>query len=259
MTAPARPPAAALLLAAGRGSRMRGAVDDKVLAPLAGQPVFAWSLAAFIDAEIVAQFVVVFRDETQRRKLAAIFRRGPARDFPVTWVRGGTERQHSVANALESLPETIAHVYIHDCARPLVHPESLRALAETLARDGAACLAHRVTDTIKRLPAGAPDAVQRRIRTVDRARLWAMETPQAFERLLITEAYRAVHRRKLAMTDDASALELATRRGLTLVENPHPNPKITTPTDLAWAEFLLGQRTEGRSQGSGVARKAPRK
>jgi len=257
MTAPARPPAAALLLAAGRGSRMRGAVDDKVLAPLAGQPVFAWSLEAFVAAAIVDRLVVVFRDEAQRRRLAALFRRSAARHLPVAWVRGGAERQHSVANALESIPESIAHVYIHDCARPLVHPESLRALAGALARDGAACLAHRVTDTIKRLPPGASDAVRRRLRTVDRARLWGMETPQGFERLLITEAYRTVHRRNLLMTDDASALELATRHGVTLVENPHPNPKITTPADLAWAEFLLGQRSAVRSQQSAGPRASP--
>jgi 2-C-methyl-D-erythritol 4-phosphate cytidylyltransferase len=238
-----QPPAAAILLAAGRGSRMRGAVDDKVLAPLAGRPVFAWSLAAFAAAGIVDSYVVVFRDEPQRRRLAAVFRRSEARACKFTWVRGGAERQHSVANALAALPASIAHVYIHDCARPLVHPDSLRTLSAALQRDGAACLAHRVTDTIKRLPPGAPDAVRRRLRTIDRTRLWAMETPQAFARTLITEAYRAVHRRKLAMTDDASALELATRHGVTLVEHPHPNPKLTTPADLAWAEFLLRERS----------------
>jgi hypothetical protein len=107
-----------------------------------------------------------------------------------------------------------------------------------------------VTDTIKRLPAGAPDAVRRRVRTIDRTRLWAMETPQAFDRSLITEAYQTVHRRRLTMTDDASAIELATRHGVTLVENPHPNPKLTTPADIIWAEFLLQQRTATRSQGS---------
>jgi len=250
MTASARPPAAAVLLAAGRGRRMRGAVDDKVLAPLAGRPVFTWSLAAFVAAEIVDAFVVVYRDAAQRRALTAVFRASAARSFPVTWVRGGDERQHSVGHALDSLPASIAHVYIHDCARPLVHAESLRALAGALARDGAACLAHRVTDTIKQLPAGAGDAVKRRLRTVDRTRLWAMETPQAFERLLITYAYRAAHRRRLAMTDDASALELATRRGVTLVENPHPNPKLTTPADLAWAEYLLRHRSKVRRQKS---------
>ncbi|MBE2215699.1 MAG: 2-C-methyl-D-erythritol 4-phosphate cytidylyltransferase [Opitutaceae bacterium] len=254
MTAPRRSPAAAILLAAGRGSRMRGAVDDKVLTPLAGQPVFAWTLAAFVAAGVVERFVTVYRDEAQRRALARVFRSSAARAYPVTWVRGGVERQHSVHHALEALPPEVGQVYIHDCARPLVHPESLRALATALARDAAACLAHRVTDTIKQLPAGATDAVNRRLRTVDRSRLWAMETPQAFARPLIAEAYLAVHRRNLAMTDDASALELATRHGVTLVENPYPNPKLTTPADLAWAEFLLRERSAVSDQRSDARR-----
>lgn len=258
LTNATRPSAAAILLAAGRGSRMRGAVDDKVLVPLAGQPVFAWSLAAFVEAAIADVFVVVYRDEAQRRNLAAIARPYAARGRPLVWVRGGEERQHSVSHALEAVPADVAYIYIHDCARPLVHPESLRALATALARDGAACLAHRVTDTIKQLPPNAGDAVKRRLHTVDRSRLWAMETPQAFSRALITGAYRAVRRRRLAITDDASALELVTRHGVTLVENAHPNPKLTTPADLAWAEFLLRERSavsDQRSAGQPATRR----
>jgi 2-C-methyl-D-erythritol 4-phosphate cytidylyltransferase len=72
-----------------------------------------------------------------------------------------------------------------------------------------------------------------------------METPQAFALPVITAAYREVQRRRLAVTDDAAALELATRRGVTLVENPHANPKITRPSDLAYAEFLLAAGARG--------------
>ena len=221
---------------------MRGAVTDKVLAPLAGEAVFVWSLRAFVASGVVDSLVVVYRDAAQRAALVRLFERSPAASMAVRWVRGGVERQHSVSHALEALAPDARHVFIHDCARPLVHPDSLRQLAAALRRDGAACLAHRVTDTIKRLPDDAPDTVNRRLRTIDRSRLWAMETPQAFERHLIVRAYRSAHRRHLPMTDDASAVELTTRRGVTLVENLHPNPKITAPADLAWAEYLLGQR-----------------
>jgi 2-C-methyl-D-erythritol 4-phosphate cytidylyltransferase len=231
--------AAAILLAAGRGTRMRGAVGDKILAPLAGQAVFSHSIAAFVAAGIVGRFVVVYRDADQRARLVRLYERGPAREWPVTWVRGGRERQDSVGLALARLPGDIEFVFIHDCARPLVHAEMLRALDTALRRDGAACLAHRVTDTIKRLPAGARDPRRRRLRTLERDRLWAMETPQAFARAWIDDAYRGVRRRKLRVTDDAAAIELATRHRVTLVENPHPNPKITQPDDLAFAEFLL--------------------
>ncbi|RME67609.1 MAG: 2-C-methyl-D-erythritol 4-phosphate cytidylyltransferase, partial [Verrucomicrobia bacterium] len=96
-----------------------------------------------------------------------------------------------------------------------------------------------LADTIKRLPPGARDTVRRRLRTIDRDRLRAMETPQAFRRSLIEPAYREIRRRGLTVTDDAAALELVTRHRVTLLENTTPNPKITRPADLAWAEFLL--------------------
>lgn len=230
---------AAILLAGGRGTRMSGAVEDKILAPLAGRPVFSHSLEAFVAAGIVARFVVVYRDAEQRARLVRLFEGSAAREWPVAWVRGGRERQDSVANALTKIPTAVDFVFIHDCARPLVRAETLRELDAAVRRDGAACLAHRVTDTIKQVPAGARDARRRRLRTIERDRLWAMETPQAFARELIVEAYREVRRRKLRITDDASAIELVTRRGVTLVENLHPNQKITQPTDLAFAEFLL--------------------
>jgi 2-C-methyl-D-erythritol 4-phosphate cytidylyltransferase len=130
-------------------------------------------------------------------------------------------------------------VFIHDCARPLVQVDALRRVFDAVQRDGAACLAHRVTDTIKQLPKAVPDARRRRLKTIDRARLWAMETPQAFSLPVIAGAYREIQRRRLVVTDDAAALERVTRRRVTLIENLHPNPKITQPTDLAYAEFLL--------------------
>lgn len=235
---------ALILLAAGRGTRMGGMVEDKVLAPLGGRPVFVHAVEAFMRAGFVSRFVVVYRDATQRAALTRLMERGAAREWPVIWVRGGRERQDSVAHALAALARQPGadFVFIHDCARPLVDAAVLRSVHEAVQRDRAAVLAHRVIDTIKQLPARARDARGRRLKTVDRARLWAMETPQAFARDLITRAYAEVQRRGLRITDDAAALELVTRHGVTLVENPHPNPKITRPADLVFAEFLLAAR-----------------
>ena len=231
--------AAAILLAAGRGSRMAGAVDDKILAAIGRRPVVDFSLEAFVRAGVVRRLVMVYRDATQRAKLIAIVARSAAREWPVRWVRGGRERQDSVANALRALPASTRFVFIHDCARPLVHPDDLRRVGEAVRRDGAACLAYRITDTVKRVPPRAPDAVRRRFRTIDRTRLWAMETPQAFRRTLIARAYAIVKERGLQITDDAAAIELATRHSLTLVESTHPNLKITRPADLAYAAYLV--------------------
>jgi 2-C-methyl-D-erythritol 4-phosphate cytidylyltransferase len=149
-------------------------------------------------------------------------------------VPGGAERQDSVAAALAELPDDISHVFIHDCARPLVRPEQLVALYKIVRREKAVVLAHRVTDTIK------DHRGEGRLRSLERHRLWAMETPQVFSRDLICRAYARVAKRKLSITDDAAAVELL-NQPVALLENPHANPKLTTPADLPYLEFLLAQ------------------
>lgn len=226
----------AILLAAGHGSRMQGTVTDKVLAPLAGRPVFAHSVVAFMTSAIADSYVVVYRDQWQMTELAAY---APT---PSALVRGGRDRQDSVMNALASLPGDVRYVFIHDCARPLIRAEQLVALHKIVRKENAVVLAHRVTDTIKehtlvRSRGGQDDA---RLRTLDRSRLWAMETPQVFARDLIVRAYERVAARDRRVTDDAAAVELL-HHPVALLENPYPNPKITTPADLAYLEFLLSR------------------
>ncbi len=217
---------AAILLAAGSGKRMAGAVADKILAPLAGRPVFAHSVAAFMASSIADFYVVVYRDQAQMMELSEY---APT---PSVLVRGGRQRQESVRNALAALPSDIAYVFIHDCARPMIRPEQLVALHKIVRREQAVVLAHRVTDTIKE---HRDDA---KLRTLDRSRLWAMETPQVFSRELICRAHERVLKKKLSITDDAQAVEQL-GHSIALLENPQPNPKLTRPADLAYLEFLM--------------------
>ena len=225
---------AVIFLAAGSGSRMNGAVNDKILAPLAGRPVFAHSASAFMQSAVADLYVIVYRDQRQMMELSAY---APT---PSLLVHGGRERQDSVINALAALPADIAHVFIHDCARPLIRAEQLVALHKIVRREEAVVLAHRVTDTIKehlvRRSSGGEEHV--RLRTIDRSRLWAMETPQVFARDLISRAYARVQERGLHVTDDAQAVEQLDHP-VALLENPHPNPKLTTPADFKYLEFLL--------------------
>ncbi|MEX2044193.1 MAG: 2-C-methyl-D-erythritol 4-phosphate cytidylyltransferase [Opitutus sp.] len=228
------PRTAAILLAAGSGSRMQGAVNDKVLALLGGRPVFAYSAAAFMESATADLYVVVYRDQRQMLALAA------AAPTPSVLVHGGRERQDSVMNALAALPADIRHVFIHDCARPLIRPDQLVALHKIVRREHAVVLAHRVTDTIKEhlMPPPSRPRGDPRLRTLDRSRLWATETPQVFARDLIVQAYARIRARGLHVTDDAQAVELL-GHPVALLENTHPNPKLTTPADLAHMEFLL--------------------
>lgn len=219
---------AAILLAAGSGRRMDGTVQDKILAPLGGKPLFAYSAAAFYRSAVVDFFVITYRDQKQLVELSSY---APT---PSVFVRGGAERQDSVAAALAELPDDISHVFIHDCARPLVRDEQIVALYKIVRREHAVVLAHRVADTIKEHHG------EGRLHTLDRKRLWAMETPQVFERDLIVKAYARVEERGEQITDDAAAVELL-KHPIALLENPYPNPKLTTPSDLPYLEFLLSQ------------------
>jgi len=205
---------------------MAGSVPDKVLAPVGGRPVFAYSAAAFAASGVADLYVVVYRDRSQMTELSAY---APT---PALLVRGGRERQDSVRAALAALPGDIDYVFIHDCARPLIQPEQLIALHKIVRREQAVVLAHRVTDTIKEHRASG------RLRTIDRSKLWAMETPQVFSKALIDRAYAKVVAKKLIVTDDAAAVEVL-GHPVALLENFQPNLKLTSPADLDHLEFLL--------------------
>jgi 2-C-methyl-D-erythritol 4-phosphate cytidylyltransferase len=220
------PRTAAILLAAGSGQRMNGTVEDKILAPLGGRPLFLHSAKAFAESGVADFYVIVYRDQKQMLELSAY---APT---PALFVPGGAERQDSVAAALAALPPDIGKVFIHDCARPFVRVEQLIALHKIILREDAVVLARRVTDTIKE------HRDEGHLKSLDRSKLWAMETPQVFARDLIVAAYAKVAKKKLRITDDAAAVELL-KHPVALLENTHPNPKLTTPADLPWFEYLL--------------------
>ncbi len=207
---------------------MQGSVADKVLAPLAGRPVFAHCAAAFLASGVADFYVVVYRDHRQMMALSSY---APT---PSLLIQGGRERQESVMNALKALPRDIEHVFIHDCARPMIRPEQLVALHKIVRKERAVVLAHRITDTVKEHSDNA------RLKTLDRSRLWATETPQVFSKDLIVKAYERVVARGLKVTDDAAAVE-GLRHPIALLENSYPNPKLTTPADLEFLEFLSGR------------------
>ncbi len=228
----------AILLAGGSGSRMRGAVQDKILEPILGVPGIVYSVRAFLASGTVDRFVIVRRDDLQRDAILTALAEHGHRDLDIVWAFGGSERRDSVLSGLEAAPAGTELAFIHDSARPLVRPESLRELAAAARQDGGAVLAHKVKDTIKQVPKGTITGAPADQRDLDRSTLWAMETPQVFRHALILEAYRRVVADNAVITDDVAA---ATHVGhkVTLVENLFPNPKITEPSDLAWVEFLL--------------------
>jgi 2-C-methyl-D-erythritol 4-phosphate cytidylyltransferase len=224
--------AVALIVAAGTGERL-GADRPKAFVALAGRPMLEWSVEA-VQALAAVQLVVVALPPGERWMPAE-----PATAGVLATVAGGLTRSHSVRNALAAAAVGDEEaVVVHDAARPLAPPALFaRVLAELEASGAeAAIAAARVSDTIKR-----SDAERRVTATLDRAWLWAVQTPQAFRAGALRRALQAPDEVLASATDDAWLIE---RSGGTvrLVESPAENLKVTTPFDLRVAELLLGER-----------------
>ncbi len=222
-----------LIAAAGSGRRM-GAERNKLLLPVAGRPVLAWTLEAALACPLIRWIGIVGQpvDAAEIQALVAAARP----DRPVVWIVGGDTRQASVSNGLAALPEGAAAVLIHDGARCLVDPGLIARCAEAAAAGEAVIAAAPVTDTIKRVD--GQGVIQE---TPDRAQLWGAQTPQGFP----VEQLRRAHARAAAegwsVTDDASLFE---RLGwpVRVIEAAPANIKITTPFDLTVAEAVLAAR-----------------
>ena len=220
----------ALIVAAGRGTRM-GANIDKLFLEVAGQPVIAHTWKKFDSADCIDEVVLVVRAGMEE-----VFREiggNLALKKPHQFVVGGAERQDSVWNGLQILGDKAEVVAIHDGARPCIAHELIEQTIRAAKEIGAAVAAQRVTDTLKESNDSATIA-----RTVDRSKLWSVQTPQAFRVKVIREAIAAARERGLNLTDDTAACELI-GQPVKLVESKHPNPKVTVPGDLPFIEALL--------------------
>ena len=221
---------AAIILAAGRGERM-GANVDKAFLSLGPKPLVAYSLLAFESCADIGAIVLVVRRE--RLSAAAEICRMFGISKLLQIVPGGSSRQESVRAGLAALPPEATLVAIHDSARPLVTPPLISATLKSAHDKGSGVAAHKVVDTVKVVERGTVVST-----TLDRSRLWASETPQAFRTKLIRRAYDAVAEAGQTGTDDAGALEFIGEK-VHLVEWKKPNLKVTVAEDLVIAGELL--------------------
>ncbi len=221
--------AGAVVPAAGRGERFGGDVP-KPLISLHGRPLLQYPLEVLqgVD-EVDAIVVAVPADAVDAvRRLAETA--GLSKVAAV--VPGGPDRQASVACGLAALPPGPGVVLVHDGVRPFLSASLVRAVLEAAARDGCATAAVPVEETIKSGHAGWAEE------TLDRSRLFRIQTPQAFQRALLEEAHREAARQGFRGTDDAVLVERLGRR-VRLVPGTATNLKVTVPEDLALAEALL--------------------
>jgi 2-C-methyl-D-erythritol 4-phosphate cytidylyltransferase len=207
--------AIAVVVAAGRGERL-GAESPKAFVMLGGKPMLQWSIDALAPA---VEHVVVALP--------------PGVDAPAGTLGapGGEHRSQSVRNALRAAPPGDP-VVVHDAARPLITAALVRRAIAALGDHDAAVAAAPVSDTIKEVDGS--DVV----RTVDRSRLWAVQTPQVFRRAALERALDVDDDVLAAATDDAWLVERLGGR-VKVVPFPPDNLKVTTPLDLAVAERAL--------------------
>lgn len=219
-----------VIVAAGKSERMGPSVD-KAFFSLGTQPVLAYSLIAFEKCpEIDGVILVVRKDRLDAaRGMTQIYGCSKVKRI----VAGGNSRQDSVANGLEELPPDVKIVAVHDGARPCIQPSLISQTIQSAQKYGSGVAAYKITDTLKEVEKG--NVVTQ---TVDRAKLWAVQTPQTFEVTLLRKAYAQVQKRKLTVTDEASAVERVSKV-VRLVEAPLSNIKVTTPGDLELAAALL--------------------
>ena len=222
----------AIIVAAGDSRRMG---FDKLFATIAGRPVIAHTMDAFERAGSVSGIIVVARED-RRDEIKAIVRDQNFKKVQ-SIVPGGKHRQDSVRAGLNHLGAGAKYVAVHDAARPLVTAEQIECVFEQSRIHAAASLAEPINDTLK-----YADTEFFVTGSVDRHQLYAMQTPQVFERRLIEDAYRAVYAENVSVTDEVSAVEWLGSK-VVLVPNKDLNFKITYPRDLTLAEFVFGQRS----------------
>lgn len=215
----------AIIVAAGSGVRMEG--RDKLFSLVAGRSLLAHAVAAFEECWDIDKIVVVFSDANFERGKAMLDEQHFSKLAGVC--TGGARRQDSVYCGLQTLGE-VNWVAVHDGGRPLVRPGMISRGLEAARETGASVPVIPLVDTVKEVD--AQDAV---VRTLDRARLRAAQTPQCFRYDLLLRAHREITE---DVTDDAAMME-ALGVPVKTYEGRRRNIKITTPEDLALAEAWL--------------------
>jgi 2-C-methyl-D-erythritol 4-phosphate cytidylyltransferase len=224
----------AVIPAAGRGTRFGGELPKQYL-QVAGKPLIGHALDALLaHPRVAGAMVALAADDAHWPGWTTLHGK------PLLRCDGGDERADSVLAALHALPAAVgddALVLVHDAARPNLHHDDIeRLIVAAEAHADGAILAAPVRDTLKRADHGACIAA-----TEPRDGLWRALTPQAFRRGVLTGALEKARAAGVLVTDEAMAMERLGARPR-LVEGREDNLKVTTPADLALANYLLAKR-----------------
>ena len=221
----------AIILAAGKGSRMKGKMRKQYL-DLSGQPVLVHSIVAFDSCSLVEEiFLVIPKKDVEycQKKILSLL------DLKnhINLVHGGAKRQDSVYNGLQAINKNTDTVVIHDGVRPFIKTEDLKRCILGSKKFGACILGTPASDTLKSVDKS--DIIET---TLSRDNIWLVQTPQAFQYDLILKAHETARRDGYVGTDDASLVE---RLGedVKIISGSRFNIKITKKEDLAIAKVMF--------------------
>ena len=234
----------AILLAAGSGSRMQGEIEDKLLHPIGSSNAFSLCCRSFLELREIDYLIITYKTATQLERLQNSWDKlsttvQEAHEKQVLWVQGGKERQDSVYAGLLAFPDEITHVLVHDCARPFIRSQTILDCALEVATGQAIAVARPLKDTLRlRTENFAHPLNPGATKTLNRSNHWLMETPQGAPKSWLVKGLETAKNENIVLTDDMAAVELL-GHPVGLLEPNYPNPKITTPDDFAYAQFLF--------------------
>ena len=236
----------AILLAGGKGSRMNQPNKDKLLNPINGSNAFRLSYEAFLNSKRIENAIIVYRDPKQKELLLQeinLAHQKNSQTFDPSWVRGGLERKDSVSNALLNCPASCEFVYVHDCARPMIQANTIDKLGQIVSQTGAVAIARPVNDTIKKVNNFNSSNYEKPYKTesIDRSKLWIMETPQVSRKDWLLEGIQLASQKKMKATDEISLLELLGKK-VSFLTPSYPNPKLTSVADIPYFKFLIQKK-----------------
>lgn len=221
----------AVLVAAGASTRMNKGVSKQLL-PLNGKMVLSYTISSFLNCDIIDEIVVVCPvNETEY--FQSVF--SVESSIPLKFTEGGSSRQQSVFNGVLQTDVKSDIIAVHDGARPLISSMLIENAVSDCIKFSAVTPAVPVKDTIKEVSEGTVES------TPDRSKLWAVQTPQVFEKKLYMSAYESSVKSGLDFTDDCQLMEHFGIK-VHITQGDYSNIKITTPEDIIIAEALLKQK-----------------
>lgn len=234
-----RPYCSAIIPAAGNSTRMAMGQSKQFL-HLLGIPAIVYTLQGFEQANSIDEIILVCREEDKAQLNTCVHMAGVTK--PVAFAQGGASRQQSVINGVNACASQTDYVVIHDGARPLITSELIEQVTADAFIHGAAALGVPVKDTIKIINAQGFAAA-----TPDRSTLWAVQTPQVFEKTSYLSAVKQAVQQGADYTDDCQLMEQLGKQ-VHLCMGSYENIKLTTKEDLTVAQAILNQRNTERSK-----------